>query len=234
MRAVTAPLLSTVAKKFARLNVTPMTLTVTGWLFGVTSCILLGYRLWLAALGFWLMNRLLDGLDGALARCLVVSDLGGFVDIVADFSIYGGFLVALAFAVPGARVALVVLFFAYYVSGTALLALSSIEERRRHARLDNRTIRFRGGLAEGTETVLVYCAICLFPSFSVSIVWVFAVAVFITAAQRIVMGVQLLRPTSKDLCALPNQQDGGSEHENKTGSKAEPLQNDIPTGERTR
>ena len=76
------------------------------------------------------MNRLLDGLDGALARCSAASDMGGFLDIVADFSIYGGFLVALAFAVPGARVALVVLIFAYYVSGTALLALSSIEERR--------------------------------------------------------------------------------------------------------
>ena len=114
IRAVTAPLLSGVAKKSALLNITPMTLTITGWLFGVTSCILLEFRLWLAALGFWLMNRLLDRLDGALARSSVVSDLGGFVDIVADFSIYGGFLMPLAFAVPGARVAVVVIGFVLY------------------------------------------------------------------------------------------------------------------------
>ena len=49
------------------------------------------------------------------------TDLGGFLDLLADFSIYGGFVVAVGVAVPEARLACLVLLLTYYVSGTAFL-----------------------------------------------------------------------------------------------------------------
>lgn len=51
------------------------------------------------------LNRLFDGLDGPVARRGGASDLGGFLDIVADFTIYAGFVVAVAVAEPSARIA---------------------------------------------------------------------------------------------------------------------------------
>lgn len=51
-----------------------------------------------AALAAIVLNRLLDGLDGALARRRGLSDAGGFLDISLDFLFYAlvpfGFIVA--------------------------------------------------------------------------------------------------------------------------------------------
>ena len=105
---------------------------------------------------------------------------------MADFSIYGGFVVAAAIAEPDARVACLVLLGTYYLSGTAFLALSSVLERRGEAaRADlagGRSLVFVGGLAEGTETVVAYVLICLMPQHLAVIAWIFAAAVAITIA----------------------------------------------------
>ncbi len=148
---------------------------------------------WVVGLALWLLNRLFDGLDGPVARCRGASDLGGFLDIVADFSIYAGFVVGVAVALPEAGLACAALLTAYYVSGTAFLALSSLVERRRGDLGDGRSLRFVGGLAEGTETIAVYAVICLAPGWAVPIVWAFTAAVAVTAVQRVTLGVRTLR-----------------------------------------
>jgi phosphatidylglycerophosphate synthase len=145
------------------------------------------------ALGLWLANRLLDGLDGAVARAGTPTDAGGFLDIVADFSVYAGIIVGLAVAEPGARLACVALLTAYYISGTAFLALSSLAERRSQRLGDNRSLRFVGGLAEGTETIAVYVLLFVLPQHAIVIVWGFTGAVAITAVQRVASGLRLLR-----------------------------------------
>jgi hypothetical protein len=78
------------------------------------------------------------------------------------------------------------------VSGTALLALSSLAERRSLAGGDERSLRLGGGLAEGTETVVVYVLFCLLPGQAAGIAWGFAAAVGVTAVQRVVTGLRLL------------------------------------------
>jgi len=83
----------------------------------------------------------------------------------------------------------------YYVSGTALLAQSSLLERRHdvQVRPDQRSLCFIGGLAEGAETIVVYVLFCLFPASAAGIAWVFAGIVAVTAVQRVVGGVIALR-----------------------------------------
>jgi len=105
--------------------------------------------------------------------------------------------------VPSARLACVVLLFTYYVSGTAFLALSSLLERRKARGADERSLQFVGGLAEGTETVIVYVLFCLMPGSAEWIAWGFAIAVAITALQRIVTGARLLRLLPTEFGAKP-------------------------------
>ena len=210
-RRLLAPALDAVGGWLAAAGVRPLAVTGAGWLAGVGACVAVGFGQWTLGLVLWLVNRLLDGLDGPVARRRGVTDLGGFLDIVADFSIYAGFVLAVAVAVPDARVAALALLTAYYVSGTAFLALSSLIERRRSDLRssdrgrsdvgDGRSLRFVGGLAEGTETVVVYVLFCLFPAHAALIAWVFAAAVAVTAAQRIGYGVQILRRPGTDRTA---------------------------------
>ena len=207
-RRLLTPALDAVGGRLAAAGVRPLAVTGAGWLAGVGACVAVGFGQWTLGLVLWLVNRLLDGLDGAVARRRGATDLGGFLDIVADFSIYAGFVLAVAIAVPDARLAVLTLLTAYYVSGTAFLALSSLIERRRSDRSrsdrggsdrgggdvgDERSLRFVGGLAEGTETVIVNVLFCLFPGHAALIAWVFTAAVALTAAQRIGYGVRILR-----------------------------------------
>lgn len=195
-RLLEAPLDAT-ATLLDRGGVRPLALTGVGWLVGIAACVAAGTGHWTLALVAWLLNRTLDGLDGPLARRHGASDLGGYLDLLADFSIYGGFVVAVGIERPEARVACLVLFATYYVSGTAFLALSPLLERRSgpvRVAGDGRSLLFVGGLAEGTETVLAYVALCLFPGRAETIVWVFAAMVGITAVQRVGLAISSLGP----------------------------------------
>jgi phosphatidylglycerophosphate synthase len=149
---------------------------------------------WRVALVLWLVSRVLDGLDGAVARIVGASEIGGFLDVVADFTVYGSFVAGVAIAVPDARLACAVLLLTYYVNGTALLALASLTERRRLERRDERSIRFIGGLAEGTETIVAHSLFCILPAAATVIAWTFAAAVAATAGWRVYVAARVLRP----------------------------------------
>src|SRR5215472_16284887 len=207
MRAMLGPALDAAGRRLARAGVPPVALTGAGWAAGVGACAATALRAWPVALGLWLANRLADGLDGPTARAGSPTEAGGFLDIVADFSVYAGIILALAVAVPPARLACVALLTAYYISGTAFLALSSLAERRGQRLGDERSLRFVGGLAEGTETIAVYILLFLLPQHAVVIVWAFTAAVGVTAAQRVLLGVRLLRePAGAKPAGIP---DGG-------------------------
>ena len=205
MRAALGPALDSAGRRLARAGVSPTALTGAGWAAGAGACAATALRAWPAALVLWLANRLLDGLDGPTARAAGrSSEAGGFLDIVADFSVYAGIILGLAIAVPQARLACVALLTAYYISGTAFLALSSLAERRRVRLGDDRSLRFVGGLAEGTETIAVYIVLFLLPGHAVLITWAFTAVVAVTAAQRVVIGVRLLRePAGTTPTGLP-------------------------------
>jgi phosphatidylglycerophosphate synthase len=199
LRAVVGPPLEAVGAWIATLGVPAIAVTVSAWVVGVGACTCAAFQLWTLALILWLGNRLLDGLDGPVARVWGATERGGYLDVVADFSVYGGFVVGVAIAVPNARLACTVLLLTYYVSGTAILALSSLLERRRQNNADERSLRLVGGIAEGFETIVAYVLFCLLPGSAAVIAWAFAVLVGITAVQRIAAGARVLtiRDTSR-------------------------------------
>jgi phosphatidylglycerophosphate synthase len=223
LRTLTAPALDAAGRRLARAGVPPVALTGAGWAAGAGACAATALRAWPVALGLWLANRLLDGLDGPTARAADRScEAGGLLDIVADFSVYAGVILGLAVAVPQARLGCVALLTAYYISGTAFLALSSLAERRRARFGDERSLRFVGGLAEGTETIAAYVLLFLLPGHAVVIVWAFTVVVAVTAAQRVVIGVRLLGEPAGIKAAEPSQR--GGTHRRPGGPPLSPKQ----------
>lgn len=194
LRPVVAPPLAAAGRRLHARGVTADQLTAVGFAVGVGAVVAVAVAAWLPALVLWLANRILDGLDGAVARLEGLTRWGGFVDIVSDFAVYGGFVVGVAVAVPDARLACVALLGAYYVNGAALLAFDAAAERSGAAhRSDGRSLRFLGGLAEGTETIVVHSLFCLLPVFAGPIAWTFAAMVAVTAVWRVVDGVAALR-----------------------------------------
>ncbi len=193
LRKGAKPLYKLPARILAERGVTGGALTGASLGIGALCLAAIAFGLNTVALILWLFNRLLDGLDGEVARLRgESSELGAFIDIVADFFVYGGFLVALAIQHPDARLALVVLFFAYYLNGTVFLALSSTLERLKRERLTERGLHFRRSLTEGFETILAGTLFLLLPDHVSTIAWIFAAMVFVSAAQRLWDGRRML------------------------------------------
>lgn len=193
LRGLIGPRLEKAGTRLASRGVKADAVTVAAFGVGVGACVAVAYGVWAVALVLWLVNRALDGLDGPIARATGATDQGGYLDVVFDFTVYGGFVVGVAIAVPDARLACAVLLLTFYVSGSALLALSSLLERRRQNQGDGRSVRLTGGLAEGFETIVAFGLFCVFPSRAEAIAWTFAALVGITAIQRVGGGVRLLR-----------------------------------------
>jgi phosphatidylglycerophosphate synthase len=186
------PLLDRAAQAPGLRALTPGAVTAAGLLVGIGACIAAALGAWAFALVLWLLNRTLDGLDGALARRRGPTDLGGMLDFVADFVVYGGFVVGVAIAVPDARVACAALLAAYLLNNVALLSFASLVEKRRLEYGDERSLRFTPALTEGTETILAYVAFCLVPSHAEVVAWVFCGLVMVSVAQRIALARRVL------------------------------------------
>jgi len=175
-----------------RIGVSPNVVTAGGFAIGVAACVAIAYERWWLGLALWLANRLADGLDGPLARRRGPTDLGGLFDITADFAIYGGVLVAIGIALPEARLAALVVFLTYYLSGSSFLAFSSLATKR-EMEGDGRSLQFPAGIAEGTETIAAYIVILALPGQAEVLLWIWATLVAITLVQRLTMITQLLR-----------------------------------------
>ncbi len=184
--------------------VTPDRLTVAGLVLGLGGAVAAALAAWPVALVAWLVSRLADGLDGPLARRRrergapgTPAGAGGFLDITADFAVYGGFVVGVGIGAGDGSAASMLPFLAvllaYYVNGTAFLAFSSVAERTGHRIDDGRSFSFLGGLAEGTETIAVHALWCLLPFWAPELAWVWAAVVGVSATQRVVGGYLTLR-----------------------------------------
>ena len=145
-----------------------------------------GFALWTLALVLWPTSRVFDLLDGAVARAADrVSERSGWVDLVADFTVYGGFVVGCGIGQPDARVACLVLLGTYYLNGTVFLAFSSAAERQGRQTRTGGTFHFQRGLAEGTETVVAHTLMVALPGHMSLIAWMFAGMVALTILHRV-------------------------------------------------
>ncbi|MGL5601518.1 MAG: CDP-alcohol phosphatidyltransferase family protein [Silvania sp.] len=194
------PLLNQLVARLDKPGITPDGITLIGFAIGVLALPFLALGWYLAALVAVLLNRLLDGLDGALARRRGLTDAGGFLDIALDFLFYAlvpfGFALADPFnnALPAAW-----LLFAFIGTGSSFLAFAALAAKHD---IDNpgyahKSFYYLGGLTEGTETLLMFALCCLFPAHFAWLAWVFGALCWLTTATRIWSGYLTLKNTQR-------------------------------------
>ena len=186
------PALERVAGSLAGAGVTADGLTIAGFAFGVAAAALLAsQRYGLAALAI-LASRACDGLDGAVARHTIGptgTDRGGYLDIVLDFAFYGLVPLGFVLADPAANgVAGAVLLTAFYSNGASFLAYALMAEKRGEAEgRGPKAFLYTVGLAEGTETIAVFLAMCLLPGWFPVLAYAFAALTVVTTLARLAM-----------------------------------------------
>ena len=193
VRQIIDPALDRMGGALAAAGVSANAVTFAGLATGLAAALLIAFEAYLAGLAVLLISRLADGLDGAVARHSGTTDLGGFLDIVSDFAFYGAVPLGFVFADPAANaVAGAVLLFSFYVNGASFLAYAIMAEKQGLTTMarGSKSLYFTTGLAEGTETIAVFCAFCLFPTAFTPIAYVFAAICFVTAGARVLLAMR--------------------------------------------
>lgn len=170
--------------------------TLVGLCLGLVSAVLIGNRLPMLALIPLLASRLADGLDGAVARATKRTDFGGYLDIVADFLFYGAIPFAFVVLDPVHNgMAGAFLLLSFYVNGTSFLGYAILAEKRNleTSKRGLKSLYFTTGLLEGTETIVFFVLLCLFPTAFPWMAWGFGVLCFVTAGSRILLAAKVFR-----------------------------------------
>lgn len=195
IRPLIDPLLNRLGRVLASSGVSATFITLVGFAFGMGAAVAIatGYFV----LGFVLIavNRIADGLDGAVARATKKTDLGGYLDITLDFVFYGA--IPLAFAIQNPAVNALpaaALICSFYANGSAFLAFAIMAERRGLStdRQGVKSLYYLGGLAEGTETIALFLLMALLPGWFPILAWTFAAVCLVSAGARVLIGVKSL------------------------------------------
>jgi phosphatidylglycerophosphate synthase len=190
LRPLINPSLDAAGRRLAKLGLSADALTFAALGTGLAAAAAIAVGLAAAALPLFLVSRLLDGLDGAVARASGVSDRGGFLDIVLDFAVYGAIPLGFALADPSANaLPAAALLFTFYVNGASFLAFAAVAAKRglETQALGIKSIYYTAGLAEGTETLIAFMAMILLPQAFPIIAYAFAGLTLMSAIARVTL-----------------------------------------------
>jgi phosphatidylglycerophosphate synthase len=194
---ITKPIVDGIAKYLARRDVGADQLTFIGLGFGMLAALLIAFSNPLLAIVPIVLGRMCDGLDGAVARMTSTqTDRGAFLDIALDFVFYASVPLAFAIANPiHNALAGAVLLAAFVSTGTSFLAYATLAAKRGETSSDYPTkgIYYLGGLTEGSETIALFLACCIWPTQFPVLAYIYASLCALTTVTRLVTGWERFR-----------------------------------------
>ena len=128
MRRLIDPPLNAAAEMIGT-KISANSITIGGFLLGGGSAYAVVQGQFTTALILLLLNRMADGLDGAVARQTKATDLGAYLDIVSDFVLWAILPLAFLFHDMNNAFAVAVLLSSFAMSMTVFLAYAIQAER---------------------------------------------------------------------------------------------------------
>jgi phosphatidylglycerophosphate synthase len=187
LRPLIDRLLNPIGRGLVALGMTANQVTMIGAAFGLIAAGCVAAGLFYPALWFVTANRVIDGLDGAVARASRSSDFGGYLDIVSDFIFYGAIPMAFAVARPETALAAAFLIFSFIGTATSFLGFAILAEKHQVTTQirGKKAFYYLGGLTEGTETILLFLAMLVWPDYFSLMAIVFGILCWVTTGTRI-------------------------------------------------
>ena len=196
IQQVLKPVLNRMARGLVRAGLGADAISFIGFSLGMAAALAIALQHFTAGLVLLLLSRLMDGLDGAVARLTQPTDRGGFLDITLDFVFYASIPLAFALAHPVQNaLPAAVLLASFMGTASSFLAFAIVAAKRGLAStaLPGKSFYFLGGLTEATETIAAFVAMCLWPQWFAPIAYGFAALCAITTVLRIGWGWQRFR-----------------------------------------
>ena len=183
------------ARACLRIGLSANAVTMIGAAIGVAALPALATLHFGWAFALILINRFLDGVDGTMARMTVATERGAFLDTVCDFLFYAAVPLGFALANPAQNALPAAVLLASFIgTATTFLAFAVAAAKRGMVSptYPNKGFYYLGGLTEGTETILLFCAMCLWPQHFAWLAYGFAAACAVTTVTRLYFGIRSL------------------------------------------
>ena len=189
LRPLIDPPLNALGRLLAGAGLSANAMTWLGLLPAFAAAWMIVEQQWLSALALILLNRLIDGLDGAVARARGITDFGGYLDTLADYVFYVSIPVAFGLTSPVNTMAAMILIASFTLTCASFLVFAAIASRRgAETRAHGiKSFFYSTGLAEGGETIAAFIAMCLWPAQFGMIALGFAALCLLTVVQRSLM-----------------------------------------------
>lgn len=193
---LTEKLLLPFAKNLVSKGINANSITIIGFVFGLFAVLSISFDYFTIGFILILINRVLDGLDGIVARETQTSDKGAFLDISLDFVFYA--MIPMSFAIndpDNNSLAAIFLIVSFVGTGSSFLAFSLVAERQnlKSKVFPQKGIYYLESFMEGGETIFFFLLMCLIPSFFPTIAYVFTFLCIITWVARLWIGLTLLK-----------------------------------------
>ena len=195
LRRLVDPALIRVAAWVSGARISANALTISGAMLGLGAAFCITQSHFAAALAFIMLNRIFDGLDGAIARINGPTELGGYLDMLCDYVFYLSVPVAFAWIDPASQMPALILVASFTLTAVSFLALAAIAARQTadDGAHGPKAFIYSAGLMEGGETITFFLLFCLFPTFFPTLAIVFAALCLLTVVQRMVLATKSFR-----------------------------------------
>jgi phosphatidylglycerophosphate synthase len=194
LRRMVDPALNRVASALVKSGVGANALTLFGGFVGLASALAISQNCFELGLALIITNRIIDGLDGAVARINGPTEFGGYLDSLADFLFYVSVPVGFGFANSANQMAALLLVASFTLTAVSFLAFAAIAARRGKDEgvYGSRAFIYSTGLMEGSETIAFFILFCLFPIHFTTLAPVFAALCLVTVGQRVLRAAKQL------------------------------------------
>lgn len=188
--------LTAAGRELARRGVSATMITGGGLVAGVLTAAAIALEAHWVGFLLILFNRLLDGLDGAVARATQPTDVGGYLDIAVDYVFYAGVPLAFALSDPSQNaLPAAALLAGFCLTCSSFLAFAVMAAKRGLATESRgrKSFFYSNGLVEGTETILFFLIMAAVPEWFAPLAWLFAGLCVLTAIQRAAAAIHAFR-----------------------------------------
>ena len=192
LRKLIDPPLNRIASLVVRSGVGANAITLAGAALVIPLFYALLAQNWLLAVALMLANRVLDGLDGAVARLHGPTAWGGYLDSLCDYLFYIAVPLGFAFAAPANELSALILTASFTLTAVSFLAFAAIMAGRDLGH-GAKAFTYSSGLMEGGETIAFFVAMCLFPALFPQLALIFALLCLATVGQRLWMARTTLK-----------------------------------------
>ncbi len=186
------PLFHILGSVFLKFKLNANIVSLLGLFFSFVSFFLIINFNFISALFFFILGRIMDGVDGNLANRMGRTDFGGFLDIVFDFISYS--LIPLAFILILNSNAFYgsILLASFFGTGSTFLALAIFERKNLLLDSHNKSFFQVGGLIGGGITIFFLSLMMIFPNSFNLISIIFSILCIIGTIERIYYAYNIL------------------------------------------